>query len=381
MSILNDQRGQRSDELSFRADRALSEGDEDEARRLYGEAAELETELAADVPEGQPRLKSTLAVSAAALWMRSGDYSRTKRVVYGFLAASDQLTDAGRDELEALVDQVRVEQMLVEAGNDPARIAPLNVLLDGGLVRRGLAPTKEVKQREATLTSQLTRVVEWKLGMAYRASGSAAEKITSQCRVYSAPAAASSYGIRLFVLPGSQLDLGSGTGVSPAELVATYMELATAAREGFESLAGRVDKRQYLRSFATGFRDLAPDGEAVGTVGFNSPSWRHDMPPKSFEPRHRRSLSRSLGNLNQISPPESVEGILKGMDLTLKKPWIKLRVLEDDDADDIERFYLDDDVSTDELGDKLHRRVRVPLEVRANGRSSYPYALDVELME
>lgn len=380
MKILEDPRGKRSDELSFRADRALREGDEDQAKQLYAQAADLETQLAAAVPDDQPRLKSTLAVSAAALWMRSANYARAKQQIHRFLSTPDSLTTVGEQELEELLEQVRIEQVLVESGDDPAAIVPLNIRLEGGRVRRGLAPTKAVKQREATLTSQLVRVIEWTLDRPYRGSGAAGAEVTSQVELYSAPAAAASYGIRLFVMPGSQLDFDDIV-LSPSKVVEQYLELAEAARDGIKTLGELVSSTSYLRSFATGFRDMAPDGEQIVSVTYASPSWRHQLPSQEFRIEHRQSLTRALSHLAQITPPDSIKGVLKAMDLTVQRPWIKLETPDDDESGDIERIYLDENLSTDELGEKLHRRVRVPLEARKVGRSIQPYALDVELVE
>lgn len=82
----DDARRAQSEEAAFRAERAWGEGKADEARRLFAEAADLEEQVAREVPATAARVRSVLAISAVALWYKAGDFERAKRLAYVFLA-------------------------------------------------------------------------------------------------------------------------------------------------------------------------------------------------------------------------------------------------------------------------------------------------------
>ena len=376
MSILDDPRSQRSDELSFRAERRLSGGDIDAAKELFSEAAELESELADDVPPEQRRLKSALAVSAVSLWYRAGRFERGIRMCHRFLAQSDRLTTASINELEDLWDRMKAEGSLEDLVDDPMDLVPLNIKLDGGRIRRGVAPATLVKRREETVISQLTRVVEWKMSKPYRTSGGATVEVNAQLEVFSTPAKAASYGIRLFLLPGDEPEL-EHTRIAPASILKEYLTLAQAALSGVSSLAQFIEDEKYLQYFAKSFREMAPDGSDIGSVTFESQSWRHGTYSCQFLPEHRNKLSRELGNWERQELPTLVRGVLMGADLTVSDPWINL---ETNDGE-TRKVSIDPDTDPDAIRAKFNRNVVVQVEDEHRSRTGRPIATDISLVE
>jgi hypothetical protein len=103
--FFDDPRSRRSEELAFFAERAEQTGDLAAALAKFAEAAKLEEENALDVPGDVPRVRSVLAISAVALWLRAEQWEEAARAGCAFLSASGALTADGRRELKALVDR------------------------------------------------------------------------------------------------------------------------------------------------------------------------------------------------------------------------------------------------------------------------------------
>lgn len=124
--FLKDPRGRRSEELAFEAERAHRAGDQERARALYAQAAELEGEVAREVPDAEPRVRSVLAISAVALWLEAGRHDDAARAACEFLARPEALTEQGKAELEALLSRAFRER-------GPAKVASDKVQIEGVL--------------------------------------------------------------------------------------------------------------------------------------------------------------------------------------------------------------------------------------------------------
>lgn len=93
----DDPRGRRAEELCFRAERASG----DEAKRLYAEAALLETAVARDIPPTEPRIRGVLAVSAVAMWRKAGNHGQVIELCGEFLR--EKLPSEYQGELETML--------------------------------------------------------------------------------------------------------------------------------------------------------------------------------------------------------------------------------------------------------------------------------------
>ena len=105
--IFADPRNEQVDALRFRAERASTQGEIQESRRLYAEAACLEQELADCITRDHLRTRSVYAVSAAALWRRAEDRAHVIDVATHFLADRGALTTDAVDQLEGLLGWAR----------------------------------------------------------------------------------------------------------------------------------------------------------------------------------------------------------------------------------------------------------------------------------
>ena len=328
---LADPRRAESDELAVQAEQARNRGDHDGARQLFALAAQLEEAVAQEVAEGSPRLRSLLAISAVALWYKAEEYEQGKHVAYQFLADGDALIEQGRSQLEELVDRCSREFELEKVANDPGMI-PVEVKLDGGRIRVGLAPASAARKRGVAITQLLTRSAEVLNKAPYRDSGEAEVVRREQINIYEAPARAASYGLRFYVASGDQQLIDTERGVTPAMVVEKFLTLAAAAEEGPEALRAALGDEQYARAFMEGFAEIAPDGIDVGEVSCSAPSWKVPRLPRStFEPRHREALRDGLADpVRDPKPGErTVDGILAQVILKHGDKWVEVDVGHD----------------------------------------------------
>jgi hypothetical protein len=130
---LEDPRGHRSEALVFEAQRARKAGDEGRARSLFAEAAELEAQVAREVPTGSPRVRSVLAISAVARAAGGHDAHRHEeaaRTACEFLARPELLSEQGKTDLEALLERAFHER---DEQRGPAKVGGDRVQIEGVL--------------------------------------------------------------------------------------------------------------------------------------------------------------------------------------------------------------------------------------------------------
>lgn len=349
--FFDDPRRRQSEEHAFDAERAERAGDLAAARAKYAAAARLEQEVAMQVPASAARVRSVLAISAVALWLRGEAWGDAATAACAFLAQPDLLTPQGRTDLRVLLDRAwRTEEIERAVGRDGS-YASLETRLSGGLVRGALAPAVVVAERRVVLPPMLLRTAEWKTGRQYRKAGPSA--LAASYVVYEAPALAASYGIRLYVGTSNQQTIQGGTP-RPQEVIDWFLEIAASAAAGPEALARLISDERYARAFLRGFRDLAPDGGVVGEVSFSSnvggrPSVRTTLAPSS-----RGELTRALA-AEEGARDMSRDGVLKSINLRGSAPSIHIEV----GPQTVQRFRLRKGEHDDTIGPKLNRRVRV----------------------
>jgi len=379
-SAFEDARHRRSEELVFMADRHLRAGKEDEARTTYALAAEPELELAREIglDGSQPQLRSLFSSSAVTCLIRAGLWDRAIRAAHEFLAQPDLL--ASPTDLEALLDDAQRRRDLHAAMGDDARIAPLELRLEGGRVHRGVAPSRVVQEREEILEALILRVADYKAGRPFRRAGRSV--FASKFTFYEAPARAASYGIRLFVASADHERVprdptAPENEVSAHDAVNGLLELASiAAERGGEGLRAEVGNEAYASAFIRAFRDLAPDGASVETVSFSSPSSGHRRPSARFSRTVRDELSRALVD-ERDDKRFTVEGVLKVISLRGRR-----RIVVETAEGATYDMRLPGPEHDDAIGPKLNRRVHVSAtRTRKDDGTSTFDAHDVVLIE
>lgn len=115
---LQDARGQQSEALAFEAERAWKAGDQAQALSLFAQAADLEYQVARDVPGEQPRVRGVLAISAVVLWLDARRYDEAARSAGEFLARPEMLTEQARSDLQMLLELAFREKAQASAVGD-----------------------------------------------------------------------------------------------------------------------------------------------------------------------------------------------------------------------------------------------------------------------
>lgn len=373
MAYLDDERRQRADELTFSAERLERAGEFAPARPLYAQAADLETAVAYEVPVASPRVRSLLAVSAASLWYRAGQWDQVERVVTHFLSDADALVPESAQELRSILSDAWSQKELEAYQTSQSGIA-LEARLEGGAVGFGSAPSQAVAPFRDELDRVLLRTAEWRMKEPFRKKGRS--RLAGKFELRELPAKAGSFALRfVFVAPGEQM-LETG-GQTPGDVVQTFFTLVQAASESPERLRALVPEADYADVFTRLIKELAPRGDLVKDVSLSSPVW-----PRSVQlaARTHTRLARSLRKPSEPGAPDTpleLIGTLRNIKLQGEDPQIGIETEED--------FFvlrINKGVHDDTIGAMLNRQVRVAGRRTISGSGERQnWADDVELAE
>lgn len=335
MNPFTDPRRAKSEEHALAAERSWAAGDVTKSADLFTKAATLEEEVAREVPLGMARVRSVLAISAVSLWHKAGNYAKSKRLAYEFLAGGG-VTDQGMRDLEELVEQSSRELELAKLTNDPGMV-PIDIKLDGGRVGTGVAPASSARTRRDTVITMLMRCADLEAKLAYRERGPSELDRTDQIQIFEARGIAASYGLRFYVATGTQQPIAGTATVTPSQVAQKFLAVAVAAASGEDAMEAVVPDAHYAQSFLAGFSEVAPDGEDVGSVVCFSPSWKlSNAPRQTFSADHRQALRvaaahRSSRTRDPKKGERVIEGLLQGVHLTLDESWLEIAVEDNDE--------------------------------------------------
>ena len=367
-----DPRRVRSQELVGLADRAEDEGDLAAELAHYAEAARLEEENALDVPGDVPRVRTVLAISAVALWLRAERWDEAARAGYVFLTQPDKLTADGPGAIRKLVERAWCASEVQQALGAGAGYIPVEVTLSGGLVRHGLAPRTVFAERRDVLEPLLIRVAEWRNRKRYRRAG--ASTLANSYDILEGPSVAGTSTLRLYVgaVPGQagEAELGEPEGRRRRAAGA-----GTGSRRRTEAVRELAGDDAYAHAFLRGFRELSPDGKAVGRVEVGTMIRGRLIRAATLTSETREALTIALRQHGEDAV--ALDGVLKSVNLRGDEPRIGLDTTTGVQVFRIAKGELDDTIST-----KLNRRVRI---LRRQGMSAdgevESWADDVVLLE
>jgi len=348
---LDTPRHRQSEELAFAAERHAREEPKKEAQEGFARAARLEEEVALLVGENEPKERTLLAISAVSLWLKAREWEEAARAGCFFLGRPQALTPDGRRDLAALVDRAWRTIELDAYFTDRNAYVGLEARLDGGAVRKGIAPASAVAERREVIVPMLFRVAEWRTQRKFRKAGPSS--FVRDLEVIEAPALAASYTVRLFVGPATgQQPLPDIPG-SPKDVVDSFLLLAAAVGDGAQAIQEIVQDQAYTKAFVRGFRDLAADGSIVGSVEISAP----DSPARErvrLLPDTRIELSKALQTVDGARDLELV-GVLKAISLRGEEP----HVVVESEGKAAMRLRIAKGEQDDTIGPKLNRRVQI----------------------
>jgi len=300
------------------ADRALSSrlaGTEAQTRVLLKAAFEHE-QRAADAVAGVLDFEPTRSVlhrSAATLAIECGDTAAAEKLIHRALAGDPP--QAIGEELRDMLEQVSFKRHL-ELRGIALQDDEVQMVIAGNAVGHGIAPTDEFILRVSSTEKLLFRIAERKTGRQYREHGQIVSGLRSGLELFVSVPRAASFSVTFKIGSSAQLAL-PGMDFAKA-VVDEFLEELELFNEGDESkLKERIHNPAYYRNFAALARTIAPDGDAVTTVGFTAirEGSRRDVALV----RPRRMSETAEPRRAQRKPLQVLVGRLKAADAILEK--------------------------------------------------------------
>jgi hypothetical protein len=299
-------------------------GEPSRAEKLLKQALAKEKEAAgmlATETSMEPT-RSVLYRSAASLALECGDARDAEKLIS--MALSGNPPDEIATELRDLLEQVHLQRHLELRG---IVLAPgeFQFSITGDAVGYGIARSEVFLGRIQDIEKLVYRTAERKADRAFRDKGRREFKIAKDVEVFlTVPRAASlAVSFRLGQEPALP---GFGRGEIVIQEMLDCMELLNASK--IEELRSRIPDPSYYRNFYGLVRRIAPDGQAVRSVGFTA----------TQEGKERRLLlnvpQAELPVISEDLEPEEkgkkleVEGTLKFADAT-KEDANEIRLIDD----------------------------------------------------
>ena len=244
------------------------QGDRVGAGGLYREALEFERQAAYAAREeaaGEPTI-SVLFRSAASLALDCNDSREAERLVAAALAGDppDQIAN----ELRDLLEQVYFHRHLSLRGMQ-LQPSEFQFTLVGKAVGFGIVPSEEFVERVHTVESLLYRTAERQLKRPFRERGRRRRSLQEEIGVYVSVPRAASFAVTFRIGSSPQLmlpNLGFAEGL--VSEVLSCFEVLDQGDAG--ALAHRIGDEAYFRNFIGLAAQIAPDGDAITSVGFTA---------------------------------------------------------------------------------------------------------------
>lgn len=314
-----------SERLAAEAHLARRAGEADYARKLFFAAAECEEVALAHVePETKPRTFGISAVSAVALYYKSGDLVRAERLAHECLSLRHEIPPFSIDQLRELLQTIWNEQAQAAAG---VRFAPAQVTIsvDGGEVVKGGAPLDLVVERVQTIQAMFYRTTEFLKSMPLRRRGPAPRQVQDICRPWLFQSVPGSYQFTVAIQGDSQADMFEQRTISPDLVASTFMAiLQSASTAPEEALPEIVPDSEYQSAFLKLTRNLAPTGKSFTQLEIRSSSLEE---PVLLTSESRKAISGTIRGRSVVSDKrrtETLHGVLRAVHL--ENDWLDLLV-------------------------------------------------------
>ena len=314
-----------SERLASQAQVAAQEGRWDEARALYGRAADAEESAVADLDQSKARTLGISSVSAASLHYKASQFARAEAVAFRCLGF-EGLPAFARDQLRLLLQSIWNGQAQDSVG---ARLAPGHVLfsVQGGKIVSGGAPLDLIADTVNNVKSLIYRTAEFMSGLEHRGRGPLSQEIRESYRPWLLQTTPGSYRFAVAIRNEYQPRSVRHKLRSPREVTNCFLRILRAGIEDpEESLAEVVPPPDYRHTFLKLTRDLAPDGQTCDRLDIRSPA---ESQAVSLDLGVRQNLGRIIRQIRQkqetpAAKRKSLRGILRALHLDQK--WIELTV-------------------------------------------------------
>lgn len=360
----------RSEKLAAEAHEALRQSNTELARSLFRQAAEAEVAALHDLPSDKPRTLGITAVSATALWYKSGELGSAERTAYQ-AAARPEMPVFAQFQLRELLQSIWNEQAQREAGVSfvPGQVT---ISVKGGEVVTGGAPLDLILSKVQAVQNLFFRTAEYLKDVPLRLRGQPSKEIHDRYRPWLFQSVPGSYQFAVAIQKPSQDDLFSQPEPEPEVLTDAFLRILRAATEDPEhELPKVVPKEDYRRTFLKMARNLAPTGKSFSKMEIRGATERDAV---VLVPESRNAITQTLKDQATHEVQKShleLRGNLRAVDLD--KNWLDVSV-------DNQTVRVRDLVDT--VDDIIGPMVNHDVIVRAirNGKSKLTF-LDIEQEE
>lgn len=353
-----------SEKLAAQAHLALQSGKQDDAVQLFVSAAEYETSALGKVNPQKARTFGVTAISAAALWFKAGEFSRTEQLAYRGLS-NPNLPEFAVQQLKTILQSAWNEKAIRESA---MKFAPgeLLVAVSGGRVVFGGAPMSLIQRKVDEIGRIVYRVVEMLLDRPFRERGAPDEFVQRHFEPWLFHAPAGSYQFAVRVQTPEQMTLFDTDTADVSQVTTRLMNIVRACAEDPKGkLTDLVPNDQYRNTFVKLSRNLAPTGVSFERLVLRTPS-ESESEPLMLTTGAREMINAALRSekpsspLSQESKITMLRGVLRG--LQLDKDWIEIRMQDESPI----RIYDAGDAIDDLIGPMVNQRVVVETEERSN---------------
>ncbi|WP_437786662.1 hypothetical protein [Sorangium sp. So ce1097] len=364
------------------AEAAQRDGDLAKARTLFLQAAELQRNLIAAVPDDRVRTKSVFGLSVATLLYKADELDESERYACHVLSHS-WVESYSAAKLRELVAHIWDERVLRSRKIERSR-RPTSVLFRGGTVGRGIAPAGAIDAHMRTIRSLTNRLADYKNERPLTPKSAQHEKELYQA--FDSQPSVSSYKIDMYLATTGQISFSfdGRQAVSPEEILDSVISFVEVAVVGdTNEVRGLVEDTGYQLALARLTRGLIPDGYDIGEIELRRMS--SDGRERSVRVLHAHrlgvnslireataaSLATQRGADNDVVDRDELIGTLRAVDLDRRR----IRVEVDGGASTV--ILLSKDMLLDDvLGPMLNKRVKV-VRQRMRGKRMW-HADDVE---
>ena len=316
----------RSETLAGQAEAALRRGDKEQALAFYSEAAEAESRALDFLDDSKQRTIGISAVSASALWYKSGQYAKAQQVAYQWLSKGT-LPAFAEEQLQGLLQAIWNETVRQKAG---FQFVPGQVIVSvkGGEVIAGGAPLDLIVEKVQTIQSLYFRTAEYLDGMPHRKHGGPSAEIRGICRPWLFQTVPGSYQFAVAVQEPAQQTMFPSGKPKAREVASRFLEILKASVEDpDDSLREIVPDVAYRNTFLKLARNLAPTGKSFQAMEIRS---AEDSEPITLDPGSRKSIRESI---KRQMPQKQETSDLKTETLTgtlravhLDEDWLEVTV-------------------------------------------------------
>jgi len=312
-----------SERLASEAHEALRSGNGDRARHLFASAAEAEASAFHSTNADRPRTTGILAVSAAALWYKSGHLEEAARFAHD-ASSRAYLPEFAKQELKELLQAIWNEQAQLAAG---ISFVPGQVLVSvkGGEIVTGGAPLDLILGKVQVVQNLFYRTAEYLSDLPHRVKGPAPKPIQDAYRPWLFQSVPGSYQFAVAVQKPAQHEMFPGDEIEPARLTEKFLEILRACNEDPAALPAVVDKPEYRETFLKMARNLAPTGKSFSQMEIRGAG---ENGPIILTPTSRKVISETLRPPSSSTRTAAQEQILKGnlRAVDLDDDWLEISI-------------------------------------------------------